>query len=259
MPGARLVAIHGFAQTGACWGPLPETLRAHGFDVATPDLPGHGASPHPPLDLASAAAVLAAEGGRASYLGYSFGARIALRLALDHPDRVERLVLVGGSPGLADPAERAARAESDGRLADEIEQRGVVAFVERWLAQPLFAGLPRWAHFEAERGRNRAAALAGSLRLAGTGAQEPLWERLGHLAMPVLLISGEDDAKFTAIARDMAAGIGPRATRITITGAGHAAHLEQPDAFAAVLLAWLDATDPAGPGHTRPGASTPRG
>jgi 2-succinyl-6-hydroxy-2,4-cyclohexadiene-1-carboxylate synthase len=245
VPDRRLVAIHGFAQTGRCWGSLPAALGGHGFEVVTPDLPGHGGSPHPPLDPAATAAVLAAEGGRAVYLGYSFGGRIALRLALDHPDQVERLVLIGASPGLADPAERAARDEADRRLADRIEADGVESFLDGWLALPLFAGLPEAAQFRVERRRNTAAGLAGSLRRAGTGAQEPLWGRLRDLRPPVLLVTGEHDRKFVAIADDMAAAIGRGATRRSIPGAGHTAHLEQPDAFLAVLLDWLAATDPA--------------
>jgi 2-succinyl-6-hydroxy-2,4-cyclohexadiene-1-carboxylate synthase len=104
------------------------------------------------------------------------GGRHALRLALDRPDLVERLVLIGASPGLADTGEREQRRAADDALATHLEQIGVAAFVDEWLAQPIFAGLPVAAQFRDERRTNTAAGLAASLRLAGAGAQESLWD-----------------------------------------------------------------------------------
>jgi 2-succinyl-6-hydroxy-2,4-cyclohexadiene-1-carboxylate synthase len=215
------------------------------------DAPGHGAADHAGADLVRAARLLgdtgSPDGEPATYVGYSMGGRIALRLAVDRPGVVHRLVLIGASPGLADPSERAGREAADERLADRIETIGVDAFLDEWLAQPLFAGLaPERAHRDERRG-NTATALAASLRALGTGAQDPLWDRLCELRMPVLLFAGEHDGKFTAIARRMAARIGPHATVVVVPGAGHTAHLEQPERTAAALLAWLDG---AGTGAT---------
>jgi pimeloyl-ACP methyl ester carboxylesterase len=83
--------------------------------------------------------------------------------------------------------------------------------------------------------------LASSLRLAGTGAQDSLWPRLRSLSMPVLLVVGALDEKFTAIAERMAALI-PDATLAVVADAGHVVHLEQPGEFVRVLRRWLDAT-----------------
>ena len=149
-------------------------------------------------------------------------------------------MLIGATAGLDEPAERTARRAADEALAAEIEAGGIEPFLDRWLSLPLFAGLPAAAQHREERRRNRPAGLASSLRLAGTGAQEPLWDRLSTLAgMPVLLVTGERDLKFTALAERLAAGIGPSASHLVIPAAGHTAHLEQPDAFLAGLLAWL--------------------
>ena len=79
--------------------------------------------------------------GPGEYVGYSMGGRLCLQLALDRPDLVERLVLVSASPGIADAAARATRVEADEQLAQDIERDGVDAFLERWVAQPLFATL----------------------------------------------------------------------------------------------------------------------
>ena len=86
----------------------------------------------------------------------------------------------------------------------------------------------------ADRLRNTPAGLAAALRGIGTGAMTPLWDRLGELAMPVLLIVGEGDAKFRALGERMAAAI-PAAELAVVPDAGHAVHLEAPDAVAAVI------------------------
>jgi len=230
----RLVLVHGFTQTAVSWRPVAEHL-ADRFDVVRPELPGHGDAAGLRLGFGATAAAIGETGGRATYVGYSMGGRLCLRLALDRPDLVTSLVLVGASPGLADAAERARRREADEALAAEIERDGTAAFLERWLAQRLFAGMRPAADDLAARRRNPPAGLAAALRTLGTGAQEPLWVRLGELAVPVLLVAGEGDAKFAALAERMAAAIGPNATVALVPGAGHAAHLERPDAFCRLL------------------------
>lgn len=238
-PGAaRIVLVHGFTQTRRCWGPLAEDLAAD-HEVCRVDAPGHGRSGHVHAGLPDGAALVGEVGGPATYLGYSMGGRLLLHLALDRPDLVERLVLVGATGGIDDPAERAARRAEDEARAEAIERDGVEAFLDRWLAQPLFAGLPEAVQFRAERAENTADGLASSLRLAGTGVQEPLWDRLGALAMPVLVVAGERDAKFRALGERLVASIGAGAELALVPGAGHAAHLEQPAAFAGLLRRWL--------------------
>ena len=65
--------------------------------------------------------------------------------------------------------------------------------------------------------------------------QPSLWDRLSQLTMPVTLVSGAYDRKYTELANQMAAAIGDGARTVLIPGAGHALHLEQPDALAVVL------------------------
>jgi 2-succinyl-6-hydroxy-2,4-cyclohexadiene-1-carboxylate synthase len=234
--------IHGFTQTGRSWAPIAERLMTDGHDVVAPDLPGHGASSQLELDLAGTADHLGRVCGPAAYVGYSLGGRVCLHVALRHPALTRRLVVIGATGGIDDPVERAARRQADAQLAVELDALGdasVRPFVERWLANPLFATLsPEAANIEA-RLANTAGGLASSLRLAGTGAQRPLWDRLGALDMPVLVVAGELDAKFTAAGERLVAAIGANATLALIPAAGHAAHLEQPDAFAAALEAFL--------------------
>ena len=166
------------------------------------------------------------------------GGRVALHAALSLGERVRRLVLVGASPGIAEPSERAARAAADAALADRIEAIGIDAFAREWAAQPLFDGVPRGVAdlADADRRRNTAPGLAAALRGFGTGVMPPLWDRLGELAIPVDLVVGERDAKFRALAERMAGAI-PGARLHVVAGSGHAVHLEAPDAVVEVLAA----------------------
>ena len=234
----RLVLVHGFTQTLRSWDRLAVPL-AETFQVVRVDLPGHGGSGGLDLTFEETAAAVGEAGGRATYVGYSLGGRVCLRLAVDQPELVQTLVLVGASPGLADAGERAARRAEDEARADEIERIGTAAFLEQWLAQPMFAGLePQPEDIEA-RLANTSRGLATALRRLGTGAQEPLWGRLGDLAMPVLAVAGQKDAKFARIAEEMADAIGVNAQVVAIAGAGHPAHLERPISFTRLLTAFL--------------------
>jgi 2-succinyl-6-hydroxy-2,4-cyclohexadiene-1-carboxylate synthase len=236
----RVVLVHGFTQTLASWGAVAQRLAGR-WPVVRVDLPGHGGSGGIRVGFAEAAGLLGACGGPGAYVGYSLGGRLCLRLALDRPDLVRALVLLGASPGIADPAARAERRAADEALAEGIERDGVAAFLERWLAGPLFATLPAEAAGRADRLASTADGLASALRLLGTGAQEPLWDRLGGLRPPTLLVAGALDTRFAAIAAEMAAAIGPGARVALVPGAGHAAHLERPAEVAALLDEFLTA------------------
>jgi 2-succinyl-6-hydroxy-2,4-cyclohexadiene-1-carboxylate synthase len=234
---SRLVLVHGFTQTRRSWDPLLPALAR--FDAAAIDAPGHGRSTDLQLDLVEGGAWLAATGGRGTYVGYSMGGRLCLHAALADPGAVRGLVLISATGGLDDPAERDQRRAADDALADRIEAIGVPAFLDEWLAQPLFAGLGPAAQGRAERLENTAAGLASSLRLAGTGTQLPLWDRLATLRTPTLVVAGALDTKFVALGERLAETI-PGADLAVVDGAGHTVHLEQPSRFLDVLLPWLE-------------------
>jgi 2-succinyl-6-hydroxy-2,4-cyclohexadiene-1-carboxylate synthase len=234
-----IVLLHGFTQTGRSWAPTIAALGER-YRALAPDLRGHGdAAARRPVGFeAIAADVLAAAPARFTLAGYSMGGRIALRLALTDAgrERVERLALIGASPGLRTDGERAARRAADETLAAELERDGVEPFAARWAAQPLFAGQPPAvaAAAHAERLRNDPHGLAAALRGVGTGAMPSLWDDLPALAIPVALIVGERDAKFRRIAEQMARAL-PAATLHVVPGTGHAVQLENPAAVAALL------------------------
>jgi 2-succinyl-6-hydroxy-2,4-cyclohexadiene-1-carboxylate synthase len=253
--GPRIVLVHGFTQSAASFEPVARAL-AGSHEVVTPDLPGHGRSPAAAGGLESAAAELASSCGRATYVGYSLGGRVCLQLALDHPDVVERLVLVSTTAGIEDLDERAERAGEDEQLARRIEEggdRNLPAFLDEWLAGPLFAHLSDEAAGRPARLVNTAAGLASSLRAHGTGAMLPLWERLGELGMPVVVVAGADDAKFASLARRLAAAT-RSSSLVLVPGAGHAVPFEQPEAFARLVAGVIaGAPPPAGEPGGGPG------
>jgi 2-succinyl-6-hydroxy-2,4-cyclohexadiene-1-carboxylate synthase len=230
-----VVLLHGFTHTGASWEPVEAAL---GLEAIAPDIRGHGsASAVEPVTLEAVVAdVSALVPGRFALVGYSMGGRIALHVGLAMKDRVERLVLVGASPGIADPVEREARRASDERLADEIERLSIEEFATRWARTPVLAGQPASvaARVGEDRLRNTPAGLARALRGLGTGALPPVWERLGELTMPVALVVGERDEKFSAIAFQMAGAI-EHSEVVVVAGAGHAVHLEAPAAVAEAI------------------------
>ncbi|MBT9672691.1 2-succinyl-6-hydroxy-2,4-cyclohexadiene-1-carboxylate synthase [Secundilactobacillus kimchicus] len=253
------VAVH--RQTTA-----PSWLLLHGFmgshhdydkvakrlpgTVIVPDLLGHGeteARAGVGFDMTTQVAVLH-ELLHQSYsallpltiVGYSMGGRVAIAYAASYPADVLRLVVESGRPGLATEAERLARQAHDAQLADRLLTAGLPAFVLKWEQLPLFASQRHLSVVVQQavrvgRLRQSPSNLARSLREMGTGQQPNYWPELPKITVPVTLLTGELDTKFTAIARMMLAQL-PKATHNVIAGVGHNVHLEAPDRYVASLV-----------------------
>jgi 2-succinyl-6-hydroxy-2,4-cyclohexadiene-1-carboxylate synthase len=249
---APLLLLHGFTGSATAWASLLDALPPHIHAIA-PDLIGHGRTDSPAdparyrmehcvADLLALLDMLQLK--QVDLLGYSMGGRVALQLAAAAPERINTLILESSSPGLADANEREARAAADNALADSIERDGLAAFVERWERLPLFASqaaLPEDVRTRicAQRMRNNPLGLANSLRGMGTGQQSSLWDRLPEITIPTLLIVGELDRKYCAIANEMQALL-PNARTLQIANAGHTVHVEQPQVFAQNVLKFLE-------------------
>lgn len=229
-----IVALHGFAGSGADWAPFEQEL---GLAVVAPDLLGHGAALAPSNSEAYRAALMVqsvAEAlppeGPVVLMGYSMGGRVALRLALQLGPRLCGLVLLSTQPGLEGSVERSERIASDHSVAGMIEERGVEWFCEFWADQPLIRSQQRIRTdiqdgMRVRRAANRSVGLAGSLRGFGQGSIEPVWSELPALDVPTLLVTGADDVRYTRIAERMVKLI-PDAKHTIVQGAGHCVHLE---------------------------------
>ena len=226
--GPTFVWLHGFTQTRDS-AHLFRSILAGAHELWTLDLPGHGSpdSLHATLDETADLIAEVLPDEPVALGGYSLGARIALHVALRHPRRLRELVLIGASRGIEDVDERHARRVRDEQLADRIDVIGTEAFLDEWLAQPMFATLANDPLERSARSTRSAHGLAESLRHAGTGTQEWLAPRLDSIATPTLALAGANDAKFVAEASAIALGV-QRGTYDIIRDAGHAAHLEQP-------------------------------
>ncbi len=250
-----VLGLHGFTGSADTMADLAARL-VPSHRVILPDLIGHGSSDAPVdpaaytfdacvAQLVSLVDELAVT--RFDLLGYSMGGRVALGMATRHGDRVSSAVLIGASAGIDDPVARAERCARDAALADSIEHEGVPAFVDRWMALPLFASQRRLGreYLDAARRQrlaNSPTGLANSLRGMGSGAQPPLHAELARIRTPIRLVVGAEDPKFRIIAAELAAAL-PSAELIEVAQAGHAAHLEQPAIVADAALELFASVD----------------
>lgn len=231
-----VVFLHGFTQTRASWRPIASRFvhNVPNTRAILIDLPGHGESSHVSADIEATITLVREFVGSAIYIGYSLGARIALSALAAFPSEVHHAVVVSGTAGIDDDAERAARCSSDATLAERILTIGVEAFLDEWLAQPLFRGLSPDTNVHAQRLTNTAEGLADSLRRCGQGNQPPLWQQLHTLDNPVLAIAGAQDEKYVMLGRRLAATL-PNGRLHVVPDAGHSAHLERPSEVGSII------------------------
>ena len=220
----RILLVPGFMQRGDAWAPLLDRLpEARALDHTTHDYEGRLAE-------------IAEAGEGALLCGYSLGGRLALRAALRDGSRYRGVITIGASAGIEEPAARAARAEADDRLAGWMETMPIEEIVAVWERQPLFADQGDDLVEAQREGRltHSPRELALLLRTAGQGTLDPVWFGLETLAPPLLAIAGARDEAYAAAAERMAA-TAPRGRFALVEHAGHAAHLQRPDAVAALI------------------------
>ncbi len=242
--GREIVALHGFSLTGEQFAPSAALLNC---TILAPDLPGHGSSRLQSTVLADVTAAIgthiAERGEPLPLLGYSQGARVALLTALDTKLCISALVLISAHAGISNSAQRARRMGQDAERATEIERVGIEGFLEAWRR----TGLTSVAHLSAEhrawdrgvREENTSHGLASALIGYGQGAQPSVWNRLQEIAVPTLLVAGEQDEKYTEIAQSLNRGISGSELAI-IKGAGHNPLADRPEITHAVISRFLD-------------------
>ena len=232
--GPVLVWLHGFTQTRDSAHQF-RSILAGTYELLTLDLPGHGENAPISASLNETADLLADVLPAEPFIlsGYSMGARVALHFALRHRERLSALVVLSATAGIRDEGERELRRSQDNDLADRIDLIGAEVFLDEWLARPMFTSLPHDPLERAARSRDTKGR-SNSLRRAGTGTQAWLGDALASLDVPTLVVAGADDAKFVGEARLLRETL-PNVAVALVAGAGHAAHLERPDAFAQIV------------------------
>ncbi len=250
--GVPTLLLHGFTGGPSTWQHLQKQYQ-DGFRFLVPSLLGHGLTDVPDqierFHIFEAATDLAEiltlkEITQVNVIGYSMGGRLALAFAMQYPERVKLLVLESASAGLDSEEKRLARNVHDKRLATQILNQGVEAFVDEWEQLPLFFSQKEnlteseWQLQRLERLSHSARGLANSLLGMGTGMQPNLFDQLSDLEMPVLLITGTLDVKFQRLAAQMVWQL-PKGRHVEVENCGHAVHLEQPEKFGKIVVAFM--------------------
>jgi 2-succinyl-6-hydroxy-2,4-cyclohexadiene-1-carboxylate synthase len=250
-----LVFLHGFTGSVKSWEPIlaripksrcvrcepifghhPTLLNPAGGAVTKHDLEPHSFDG----EVRRLAERIADLGRPVHLVGYSLGARLALSLAVHHPDHVARATLIGCNPGLTDEGARRERIATDARWAALLRTQGIEQFADAWESQPLLKPYrpvsPSWlSRVRAIRRQHDPEGLARALEILGLGQMPALHRALPYLRMPIDLVAGEYDPKFAAIMTEMAHVL-PCARTWLVPQAAHDVVLEQPDILVNILL-----------------------
>ena len=233
-----VLLLHAALGDARSWAPQVEALRDAGHNPIAPDLPGYGDEPLRPGRLSYVEHAAALLDGPAAVVGCSFGGRVALELAVERPQLVERLVLVNAAlPGWDWSAEvQAANAEED----EALDRGDIAAAAEAnmfWLGPDTPEDVRDLVR--AMVSRNFELVLPVYEQVESVPVEPPANERLGEIGVPTLIVVGaEDVADMAEIAAILDAGIAD--TRVeTIEGAGHLPSLERPAELNRLLLDFL--------------------
>jgi len=245
--GPAVALVHAGIADSRMWEPQLRSFAAT-HTVVRVDLPGFGNSPveSNPVSYrgAVAEALDAAGSDRAAVVGTSLGGRVALEVALDFPERVTALVLVGA--GL-DGHDWSQKVEAFGEAEEEALARGdleaaVNLNVDLWVVGPHRKGDeidPALLGLVAEMQRNAFRLGEGHDDLREVRLDPPASQRLGEVSVPTLVVTGDEDVEdIHVIAGQLANGI-PGAQRTTIAGAAHLPNLERPEEFDRIVLGFL--------------------
>jgi pimeloyl-[acyl-carrier protein] methyl ester esterase len=243
--GPELVLVHGWSMHGEVCHGLAERLATR-FRVHVPDLPGHGRSRGEPLpELAELAVGLADLFPNAAHLcGWSLGAHVAMRWALDRPTPIRRLALIAATPRFpAGEGWQAGSALGDLEAFARALHANYRGTLDRFIAlQAMGSTAPKAVVASFRRRLAHAAApdldaLDAGLRLLAT---TDLRSEVVRLRQPTLLLHGERDAVVPAAAGEWLARALPNARLTVISGAGHGPFVSHEAACAAALLEHFD-------------------
>ena len=169
-------------------------------------------------------------GGR-SLLGYSMGGRLALHSLLEENHPWQAAVIISAHPGLENDLDRSARKAQDAGWAAKAFAGDWRGFLEQWNAQPLLGGEDMREPEASQRLVSRRREISRSFIDWSLGLQEPLWDVLPSIPVPVLWVAGAEDAKYLELAT-RAAALMPTSVLAIAPGCGHRVPWENPGWFA---------------------------
>jgi len=231
--GPVILLTHGYSATSHMWAGQVEAL-SKGHTLVTWDMRGHGRSDYPEdpaayseeATVADMAALLDAVGARRAIVGgLSLGGYMSLAFHRAHPERVEALLIIDTGPGYKKDEARAGWNANALKTAERYERDGL-------------GNLARGS-VEMRTSQHRdATGLARAARGMLTQRDARVIEHLPEIRVPSIVIVGADDTPFLAASDYMASKI-PGAKKAVIPAAGHAANIDQPEAFNRALGEFL--------------------
>ncbi|MFH2047849.1 MAG: 2-succinyl-6-hydroxy-2,4-cyclohexadiene-1-carboxylate synthase [bacterium] len=244
-----VLMLHGFMGSSQDYASIASVLDNDYYCLAI-DLPGHGdtivngADDYYSMEKIAEGIIeflIQKKINRCHLVSYSMGGRLGLYLAIKYPEYFDKVILESVSPGLKTDKERRERIEQDQKLARKILDNDFKEFITTWYRQPLFASLRR-DEIKLKRmmdtRRENKEGYALSLHHMGTGVQPSLWKELKKIKSPTLLLAGELDVKFKAIAKEMVVSI-PGANLNIIPDAGHNIHFEVSETYLRIVKDFL--------------------
>lgn len=234
--GPVLVIQHGFLGGLDYWAPQVRYF-ARDFDVITPDLPGFAGSGgmSPPTTVAGFAPILIDFLDRLSIkrftiMGHSLGGMVVQQMALDFPDRVERLILygtaaIGGAPG---------RFESIDDSIKRVLATGISTHADK-LVPTWFANGANDPYYAMCRKAGEGLTAESAVKIMKAASTWDITARLGEIKAPTLVICGDRDRACRPDHSIKAWQTIPNASLSIIPGCAHCAHLERPDIFNAIV------------------------
>lgn len=230
-----LVFIHGFMGHPSDWDPIRAAL---------PEYETHAVEIGVTKTWHSALETLAASLPEQSIVvGYSMGARLALGLVLEMPQKVAGLIFISGNPGLESENDREQRWITDQQIAARLEFESLEPFLQTWYQADVFETVPEEVrNAEIERKMACSSEAWPEILLANSVAKQPnYWAQLSKIAVPTLVVAGELDEKYKRIAARFAEQCSSNGleTRI-VKECGHIVHREQPETLLQILREFVD-------------------
>lgn len=242
--------LHGFTGSSEDWQFIFDKIPDEFFPFAI-DLIGHGKtdSPHDKKFYSCLSLISQIKSiieffhfSKIVLVGYSMGGRVALSFAVKNHSNLVGLILESTTAGIENINERKSRVENDFILAENILQNGIENFIDYWFNTPLFKKLKTLSSFDEiiqKRKKNNPIGLANTLFSFSTGLMSNHWEKLNSLEVPTLLITGEDDEKYTSINKKMNSLIKNSSHKI-LQNTSHNTHLEKPELFTNLVIEFLN-------------------
>jgi pimeloyl-ACP methyl ester carboxylesterase len=235
--GPPLLLTHGYSSTSGMWQGQIAALSKH-HKLVLWDMRGHGQSDYPSdpaayseaLTVGDIAALLDEIGAKKAIVGgLSLGGYMSLAFYRAHPDRVRALLIIDTGPGFKKDDARQVWNKRAQDTGDRFDREGLEV-------------LKSGSRERSSVTHRDASGLARAARGMLTQHNARVIESLPDIKVPSLVVVGADDMPFLAASDYMAAKI-PGAQKVVVPAAGHAVNIDQPQAFIAAVLPFLEGLD----------------